>query len=173
MNRLVFFVAALAVFVLDRVSKSVVEATLSFHQSVNLIPGLLDLFHTRNTGVAFGLLSNEESSWVSYLLTGVAAIALVIILVFSLRHPPGQNRLQWGLMLVFGGAAGNLHDRIRYGYVIDFIEVYFKSYHWPTFNAADACVTIGICLLMMEVLFQKANVKDRRILASGESNGNP
>ena len=173
MNRVVFFAAALGVFALDRVSKMVIEATLHLHHSVNLIPGLLDLFYTRNTGVAFGLLSNEESSWVSYLLTGVAGIALIIILIFSLRHAPDQHRLQWGLMLVFGGAAGNLHDRIKYGYVIDFIEVYYKSYHWPTFNVADACITIGISLLMVEVLFQNANIKDRSILTSEESNGNP
>ena len=173
MNRLVFFVAALGVFTLDRISKFVIEATLPLHHSISLIPGLLDLFHTRNTGVAFGLLSNEGASWVPHLLTGVAAIALIVILIFSLSHPPGHRRLQCGLMLVFGGAAGNLLDRIKYGYVIDFIEVYYKSYHWPTFNAADACITIGIGLLMVEVFFQKAHIEDRNILASGEPNGNP
>jgi len=173
MNRVVLFAVALGVFALDRISKSVIEATLQLHQSINLVPGLLDLFYTRNTGVAFGLLSNEESPWMSYLLTGVAGIALMIILIFSLRHASDQRRLQWGLMLVFGGAAGNLHDRISYGYVIDFIEVYYKSHHWPTFNAADACISIGIGLLMLDVLLQNANVKDRSILASEESKSNP
>ncbi|HVN81478.1 MAG TPA: signal peptidase II [Terriglobia bacterium] len=173
MNRVVLFAVALGVFALDRISKSVIEATLQLHQSINLVPGLLDLFYTRNTGVAFGLLSNEESPWMSYLLTGVAGIALMIILIFSLRHASDQRRLQWGLMLVFGGAAGNLHDRISYGYVIDFIEVYYRSHHWPTFNAADACISIGIGLLMLDVLLQNANVKDRSILASEESKSNP
>ena len=171
MNRVVLFVAALGVFVLDRLSKLVIEATLPLHHSVSLIPGVLDFFHTRNTGVAFGLLSGSESSWVPHLLTLVSAVALGVILTFSLRHPAGHRRLQWGLMLVFGGAAGNLYDRIRYGYVIDFIEAYFKGYHWPTFNAADACITTGIGLLMVEILSQKGGIEEGRMLAADDSNG--
>ena len=92
MSRVVLFAVALGVFALDRISKLVIEATLQLHHSINLVPGLLDLFYTRNTGVAFGLLSNEESSWMSYLLTGVAGIALVVILIFSLRHASDQRR---------------------------------------------------------------------------------
>jgi signal peptidase II len=164
-----FFLVAVGVFVLDRVSKIVVEAVLPLHHSVNIIPGLLSLYHTRNKGVAFGLLSGTESWWIPCLLTLISSTALVIILVFSFRHPVHHYRLQWGLMLVFGGAAGNLYDRIKYEYVIDFLEAYYRSYHWPTFNAADASITIGIGLLMLDVLSQKPSVEDRRALVAEDS----
>jgi signal peptidase II len=173
MNRMAFVLAAVGVFVLDRVSKIAVEALLPLHHSVNVIPGLLSLYYTRNKGVAFGLFSGTESWWVPYLLTLISSTALAVILVFSFRHPVRFRRLQWGLMLVLGGAAGNLYDRIRYEYVIDFVEAYYKSYHWPTFNAADASITIGIGLLMLDVLSRKPGIEDRRALVAEDSRSEP
>ncbi len=157
MSRLLYFLVALVVFVLDRASKMIVEACLPLHQSRTVIQGLFDLTHTRNTGVAFGFFANSESAWMPQFLTLVSAIALIIILAFSLRNSSRNWKLQWGLMLVLGGAAGNLYDRLLHGYVTDFIEVYYRSYHWPTFNMADTSISIGIGLLLLETLTQQAH----------------
>ena len=173
MKRVPFFLVALGVFILDRITKILIEETLPLHQSVNLIPGCLDFYHTRNTGVAFGMLSGADSWWIPRLLTMVSATALIIILVFSFRHSTENRKLQWGLMLVLGGAVGNLFDRVQYGYVIDFIEAYFRGYHWPTFNAADACITVGIGLLMLEVLLPQPRAENGRALTPEDSRQNP
>jgi len=152
MSRLPYFLVALVIFILDRAAKILVEAYLPLHQSLTIIPGFLDLAHTRNTGVAFGFFANSDSSWMPHVLTLISGLALLTIFVFSLRNSSRNRKLQLGLMLVLGGAAGNLYDRLLYGYVIDFIEAYYRSYHWPTFNVADSSISIGIGLLLLETL---------------------
>jgi signal peptidase II len=155
MARVFYFLIPVIVFLLDRWSKTLVESRFLLFESKTIIPGFFDLTHTRNTGVAFGLFANSSSAWMPYLLTLTSAGALVIILVYSLRHPTQNWRLQLGLMLVLGGATGNLYDRVSYGYVIDFIDVFYQNYHWPTFNLADSSISVGIGLLLLEVLLQK------------------
>jgi signal peptidase II len=152
MSRLLYFLVAVAVFILDRASKLLIEVYLPLHNSKTIIPGFFDLAHTRNTGVAFGFFANTASPWVPQALTLVSGCALLVILVFSLRNSTLNWKLQLGLMLVLGGAAGNLYDRLLYGYVTDFIEVYYRSYHWPTFNVADSSISTGIGLLLLETL---------------------
>jgi signal peptidase II len=132
-----------------------VENRLLLYESKSIIHGFFDLTHTRNTGVAFGLLANSDSAWTPQILTLTSATALILILVYAMRHPVENWKLQSGLMLVLGGAAGNLYDRISYGYVIDFLDVFFRTYHWPTFNVADSSISVGIGLLLWEVLLQK------------------
>ena len=155
-GRYLYFIVSLLVFVLDRFTKVLVEKHLFLHESRVIISGFLELTHTRNTGVAFGFLANSESAWTPYLLTFTSAVVLVAILGFSLRHPVQNWELQLGLMLVLGGAAGNLYDRILYGYVIDFIDAFYGSTHWPTFNVADSSISVGICLLLLVILIQKS-----------------
>lgn len=161
MSRYRFFLIALTVFFLDRLSKIWVEKHLPLNQFRTIVPGILDLTHSRNTGVAFGFFANSNSSWVPYLLTCVSSVALVVILMFSLRHSIGDWKLQLGLMLVLGGAAGNLYDRVHYGFVIDFIEIYYRSFHWPTFNLADSSISLGIGLLLLETIFEKSRSDQR------------
>jgi signal peptidase II len=160
MTRPIYFLIPIAAFILDRLTKVLVEKGLPLHESKPIIPGFLDLTHTRNTGVAFGFFANSNSVWVPYVLTLTSALALVLILVYSLRHSVKNWKLQLGLMLVLGGAAGNLYDRISYGYVIDFIDVFYRTYHWPTFNVADSAISVGISLLLLEVLLQRPQKDD-------------
>jgi signal peptidase II len=160
MTRSLYFLIPIGVFILDRLTKVLVERGLLLHESTAVIPGFLDLTHTRNTGVAFGFFANSKSVWVPYVLALTSAVALVLILVYSLRHPVKNWKLQLGLMLVLGGAAGNFYDRISYGYVIDFIDVFYRAYHWPTFNVADSAISVGIGLLLLEVLLQKPQKDD-------------
>ncbi len=157
--RTLYFLVPLAIFALDRISKVLVEHSLMLYESRAIVPGWFDLTHTRNTGVAFGFFASSDSSWTPYVLTLISSAALVIILVYSLRHPVENWKLQLGLMLVLGGAAGNLYDRISYGYVIDFLDVFYQSHHWPTFNLADSAISVGIGLLLTEVLLQKPQSK--------------
>jgi signal peptidase II len=164
MVRHLYLLVSIGVFVLDRFTKTLVENHLPLHQSETIIPDYFDFTHTRNTGVAFGFLANSQSTWIPYFLTFISAIALVIILFFSLRQSVGNWKLKWGLMLVLGGAAGNLYDRVQYGYVIDFIDVFYKSYHWPTFNVADASISFGIGMLMLEILTQKPRFEEGKTL---------
>lgn len=158
MTRHLYFLIPPFVFVLDRWTKALIESRIPLHQSHPVAPGLIDLAHTRNAGVAFGLLANSHSPWMPAVLTLSSGIALILILFFSLKQPAANWRLQLGLMLVLGGAAGNLFDRISYGYVIDFIDVYYGTYHWPTFNLADSSISLGIGLLMLEVFTHKTNI---------------
>ncbi len=155
MTRYLYFLIPIVVFALDRLAKVLIESYLLLYESRPIIPGFFDLTHTRNTGVAFGLFANSNSPWMPYLLTLTSAAALIMILAYSLRHPVQDWKLQLGLMLVLGGAAGNLYDRISYGYVIDFLDVFYGTHHWPTFNLADSAISVGIGLLLLEVVLQK------------------
>ncbi len=167
MIRCFYFLIPIVVLVLDRLTKVLVEARFLLYESKTIIPGVFDLTHTRNTGVAFGLFANSDSPWVPYVLTLTATTALIAILVYSLRQPVDNWKLQLGLMLVLGGAAGNLYDRINYGYVIDFLDVFYGTYHWPTFNVADSAITIGIGFLLLEVL-HKPSVEEAKTVAAGQ-----
>ncbi len=161
MKRLMYLLIALGALLGDRLTKKLIEDHLALYEYKTVIPGLLELTHTRNTGMAFGILSGSTSPWIPYVLSFVSAIAFLIILALALRSPVSQHRLQWGLMLVLGGAAGNLYDRLRHGYVTDFIDVFYKSYHWPTFNLADSAITIGIGLFLIEILTQESSPAEK------------
>ena len=159
--RFLYSILALSIFILDRLTKTFIENHFSLYESKNVIPGFLDFTHIRNKGMAFGILSNTTWTWIPFLLSIFASIAFILILIFALRTPVSQRRLQMGLMLILGGAIGNLYDRFRYGFVTDFIEVFYKSYQWPTFNIADSAITIGVGLLLLEILNQELSFKNK------------
>ena len=159
--RFLYSILALSIFILDRLTKTFIENHFSLYESKNVIPGFLDFTHIRNKGMAFGILSNTTWTWIPFLLSIFASIAFILILIFALRTPVSQRRLQMGLMLILGGAIGNLYDRFRYGFVTDFIEVFYKSYQWPTFNLADSAITIGVGLLLLEILNQELSLKNK------------
>ncbi|MCH2694209.1 MAG: signal peptidase II [Acidobacteriia bacterium] len=159
--RFLYSILALSIFTLDRLTKTYIENHFSLYESINIIPGVLDFTHIRNKGMAFGILSNTTWTWMPFLLSIFASIAFILILIFALRTPVSQRRLQMGLMLILGGAIGNLYDRFRYGFVTDFIEVFYKSYQWPTFNIADSAITIGVGLLLVEILNQELSFKNK------------
>ena len=157
MKRLSYFLISLGVFLSDRLTKWLIEENLVLYEFKTVISGYLELTHTRNTGMAFGIFSDSASPWVPVALSVVSALAFLLILGFILRNPISRSRLQWGLMLILGGAAGNLHDRLTYGYVTDFIDVFYGNYHWPTFNVADSAITVGIGLFLIEIFNQEAD----------------
>jgi signal peptidase II len=146
-----YLLASLAVVVLDQWSKWWVEAHLAGHAPVRLLPGLVSLTHVRNTGVAFGLFP-AEGSLLGMLLLSLLGLAGFSLLAYYFLHTPLQQRLLLAsLALVLGGAVGNLIDRVASGAVTDFVDVYFHSYHWYTFNVADSAITIGIVMMTAEL----------------------
>jgi signal peptidase II len=137
---------------LDQLSKAMVARWLDLHEYVSLIDGLLSLSHVRNRGAAFGLLSDWDLPYQSLLLSVLSIAALVAIAVYFFRLPSAARLPRLALALVLGGAVGNLLDRVRLGYVVDFIHVYWRQHQWPDFNVADSAITIGVTLLVLDIL---------------------
>jgi signal peptidase II len=148
---------SLAILVADQWSKWLVELHLPQHASRALIDGFLSLTHVRNTGVAFGLFASGGEVVGTMVLAGLGCLALAVV-GYYFRHTPATNRLLLcALALVVGGAIGNLCDRIASGAVTDFVDVYWRSNHWPAFNVADSAITIGLVLMALDALWPGRN----------------
>ena len=154
-QRVLPFVAAVAVFVLDRITKDLIKTRLSLWDAWNAVPGLLNIVHTENPGIAFGMLSNLENPWRNVFLIGFSALVLAIISAVLLRMGGQGKLLRMGLALVMGGALGNLFDRIVHGTVTDFVELHVGEHYFPAFNVADSAITIGACLLLLDMWYSK------------------
>lgn len=137
---------AAVVLVLDQLSKAAVLRWLQPHQIIDLLPGV-NLTLVFNRGAAFSFLAGA-GGWQRWFFTGLALIASVVILVLLRRTPPGDRATAGGLALILGGAVGNLIDRLRWGHVVDFVDLYLGSMHWPAFNVADSAISIGAVLLV-------------------------
>jgi signal peptidase II len=147
-----FGLVSLAVLVVDQWTKHLAESSLAGRPPVTLVPGFLDLVHVENTGVAFGLFAAGSSTLGVVTLTLLGMIALALVLYYFLRTPETNRGVLFSLALILGGAIGNLVDRVMSGSVTDFIDVYVGTHHWPTFNAADSAITIGIVLLAFDAV---------------------
>jgi signal peptidase II len=151
-SRLIYVLVAALVFVGDQLSKSVVERSIPEYAVIPVIPHFFNLTHSKNPGAAFGLFADSPAAWKTVLLVVISAllIATVIGAVWKSR------RLHWeagvGLALILGGAISNLVDRIRFGRVVDFLDFYFRSYHWFTFNLADSAIVVGALFLILQVI---------------------
>lgn len=145
-----FLWIAVVVFISDQLTKFAAADYLLRHGEVKLAP-FFSLTLVHNTGAAFGILSSA-SGWQNFFFIFIALVACVVILWIIWRLDAKDLLLATGLMLVLGGAMGNLFDRLIHGYVIDFIDVYFHSWHWPAFNIADSAITVGAVVLAMDAL---------------------
>lgn len=142
----------LFIVVLDQATKAVVRTSLPLHESLSVIPGFLDLTHVRNTGAAFGILNAADFPFKSVVISAVATAALVGIAMYSAALASHQLLARIGLALVLGGAAGNLIDRVTAGSVVDFVDVYWRTHHFWTFNVADSAITVGVIALILDML---------------------
>lgn len=143
--------AAVAIIVFDQLTKAWLVAAVAPFTGFSVIPGTFDIVHARNTGVAFSMFAGSGKEWVRPALSAVSAIASVFMLLF-MRTLPSRSISAWGVGLVLGGALGNLIDRVRLGYVVDFLDVYWRTHHWPAFNVADAAITVGAVLLALDLI---------------------
>jgi signal peptidase II len=154
-----FLLAALVVL-LDRLTKGVIKTHISAYDTITVIPGLFNIVHTENPGIAFGMLANATGPWRDILLIGFSAVVLIAISAMLLR--PGSQRdsiLRTALAFILGGAFGNLYDRIVNGTVTDFVEVHAGQHYFPAFNVADSAITVGACLLLLDMWW----AKERRV----------
>ncbi len=146
---------AALVMVADRFTKWIVETRVSPVETIQVIPGFFDIVHSQNRGVAFGILNDSTSEWRTTALVVLSAAAVIFISILLWRPEKLDRWSLWGLSLVLGGAAGNVFDRILWGRVTDFLELYVGEYHWPTFNLADSAIVIGSGLLILDMLRPK------------------
>ncbi len=137
---------------LDQVTKALVRRTLPLHESVTVVPGFLDFTHIRNTGAAFGFMDTADLPYKTLLLSAVAVASLVGVGFYAAGLPREQRLARWGLALILGGAAGNLIDRITAGFVVDFVDVYWRTYHFWAFNVADSAISVGVVLWLLDAL---------------------
>lgn len=150
---LLFLFTALAVIILDQASKFIISVSIGSYDSVTVIEGFFNLVHVRNRGMAFGMMNRPDTGMALYFLIAVTVIAVILILIWSFRLKHEERRLLFGLSLILGGAIGNLIDRIRIREVVDFLDVYIGSYHWPAFNVADSAITVGTCWIAVCIVF--------------------
>jgi len=151
-NTLYFLLIAIAVLAIDQVTKEAVIKHFALHQSKEIIPGFFHITYVRNTGAAFGILSGKES-WRLYFFLVIGTVALVSLFQFFYSNYK-DPLVVIGTAMVCGGAAGNIIDRIRYGYVVDFLDFFWGPYHWPAFNVADSAITVGVLLLLLHFLLK-------------------
>lgn len=148
------------VLVLDQASKLAVNASMRLFESIPLLPGF-NLTYVHNTGAAFSLLA-QAGGWQRWLFAGLAVVISGIIGTWLLRLQKQQTLLASALSLVLGGAIGNLIDRVAYGYVIDFLDVYYQQWHWPAFNIADSAICVGVGLMLLDSFRTEMHSTDDR-----------
>lgn len=139
----------------DQISKLVILKTMALGTSINVIPGLFDITHVHNPGGAFGMFAKQSQGIRVLLFLVISSVAVGFILYLYRSIPKSHPMLANALALIFGGAVGNLIDRICYGWVVDFLDVYIKDYHWPAFNIADSAICVGVGVFIVHLVFNK------------------
>lgn len=157
-----FVILIILVIVLDQLSKSQVVAHFALHESLPVIPGFFSLTYLTNTGAAFGILAGHPTWWRQAFFVGVALIALVVICVMYRRLRDHSLWYEVALAFIAGGAIGNGIDRVRLGSVIDFLDVYVGTHHWPAFNVADSAITVGVAIFLVMNIFFADNAAGTR-----------
>lgn len=140
------------VIVLDQITKALVRNALGTGESRPLIPGVLDLTHVENTGAAFGLLNSVDFPYKGVVMLIIAGLALVAIALYGTQLGFHERLARFGLALILGGAFGNLLDRIMHGHVVDFVDVYWNDVHFWAFNVADAAISVGAVLVLLDMI---------------------
>ncbi|MBX3244148.1 MAG: signal peptidase II [Acidobacteria bacterium] len=152
--KLGYLVITGGVFMIDQTTKAWAVRRLRFGDDINVIPGFLNFAYAQNTGVAFSMLDDHGDAG-RWGLSAVAVIAGILVLYFFWKTPRSDDRILGALALLLAGIAGNVTDRLRLGFVVDFIDVQFGSWHYPTFNVADMAIIAGAGLLIIDMFMTK------------------
>ncbi len=168
--RIGYLVAAFGIYMTDQASKAWALRTLRFNDAWPLINGFLNFAYAENRGIAFGQLQ-EGGSFGRWFFAVLAAVAAVAVLFYFFRTPRNDDRVLGACALLLAGICGNLTDRARLGYVIDFIDVHVGAYHWPTFNVADASICAGALLLVYDLFFERKSQTTKVRSHEPEANG--
>lgn len=148
-----------AIVALDQTAKALVRSRFELHESLEIIPGFFNLTRVHNYGAAFGLMNAADFPFKTVILSIVAAGALLALTVYASTLPVEQLLARIGLALIVGGAAGNLIDRLSAGFVVDFVDVYWRDWHFWAFNVADAAITVGVAFMILDLL----DIRTRRV----------
>ena len=156
--KIAYLLAAGAVFMIDQTSKAWAIRRLRFGDDLVVIPNFLNFAYAENTGVAFSFLDNHGDAG-RWGLSAVAGVAAILVLYYFWRVPRSHDRLLGALALLLAGILGNVTDRLRLGFVVDFIDMQFGNWHYPTFNVADMAICIGAGLLILDMFFSRKDEK--------------
>lgn len=148
-------VTVICVVLVDFVSKAYISSTMVLHESVPVIEGFFNITYVRNPGAAFGLFSEASGTFRLLFFVAVTVLAIVLVLYYIVRSSVEESLVIFSLSLILSGAVGNLIDRVCYGEVVDFLDVYIGSHHWPAFNVADSAITVGALILFFELCKRK------------------
>ena len=157
-HRSFYFLLILVLLIVDQITKAIVFQKIAFLSSQSIIPGFFNLTHIHNRGAIFGFFSQSDSQLLHIVLLLATLVALALVVYYFFTTPPSEKLAKISLSLILAGALGNLIDRVFRGYVIDFLDLYIKKWHWPSFNVADSCVTIGAFLLVFIVFFKRRRI---------------
>jgi len=149
---MMFYLIAVAVILLDQATKAVIIRTLRLGQGIAVVPGFFDIVYVLNPGAAFGFLAGLSDGIRNPLFILISVAAVILIVVYYTRYLRSHRLVSAALGLILGGAVGNLIDRLRYGMVVDFLDVHVFQYHWPAFNVADSAISIGVSLMILDML---------------------
>jgi signal peptidase II len=147
-----FGVTTLLIILMDQLTKFHIDSSMMLHESFPVIKGLFNITYVRNPGAAFGFLATAAPPFRYLFFVAVTVTAIVLIFHYIRKSKAEELLLTFSLSLILSGALGNLMDRIRFGEVIDFLDVYIGSYHWPAFNIADSAISVGAVLLLVELV---------------------
>jgi signal peptidase II len=155
MNAVWFYVIAGAIIAADQVTKLAVQQMLLLGHIIPVIPSVFNLTYVLNPGAAFGLLSDAPAAIRNPLFTAISLCAVLFIVYYRARHGGMGLLHSSGLVCILGGAVGNFIDRLRLGMVVDFLDFYYGTYHWPAFNVADSAITVGVALMLIDMVFDR------------------
>jgi signal peptidase II len=148
-------IVSIIIIIADQLTKYIILTTMPLHSSIPVIQGFFNITHVHNPGGAFGMFADGSPLLRKLLFLVVSSLAICFVLYFYHSTPLTHRVLSFGFAMIFGGAVGNMIDRVRFGKVVDFLDVYIRSYHWPAFNVADSAITIGVTIFVIHLLFDK------------------
>jgi len=161
------FLISNTLILVDQYTKFLVNTHIPLYYSKRVIENFFNLTHVRNPGVAFGLFADQDSEYKALVFIFISSVAIIAILIIYYQTPDDKKMVRTGLIMIFSGAIGNLIDRVVYKEVIDFVDIFFGNYHWPAFNFADACITIGVGLMILDLFQGHPEEKDPPIFRGG------
>lgn len=158
MKRTFLYLLIIAGFLIcDQVSKGIINSTVPYGSHITVIKGFFNISHVHNRGAVFGLFNQTGNSFIFYVLTGASLAAFAVIVYFFIKVPASEFLLKFVLSLIIAGALGNSLDRLFRGYVIDFLDFHINELHWPSFNVADSCITVGAVFMIYILLFKRGS----------------
>jgi len=154
-NIVIFVLGAAAIILLDQITKAAILKKFFIHESYPVIDGFFNLVYVMNPGAAFGFLANMSETFRYFFFTGITLAVILLIIYYVVKSKPQHMLMVTSLTLIFAGALGNLIDRVRFGAVVDFLDVYIGTAHWPAFNVADSAISVGAMLMIWEMIMKR------------------